>query len=104
MFHSDSLPSLTEFLDNGPGKDEAARKLKMVGRTWRRRLANKDASYQQSLRDVCGQIAIAYLRDIQMTVAEIAGRGGFADSANFRHGFKRWTGHPPNHFRRPLSC
>ena len=91
--------AVTEILEDGPGIDEVARKLNMSARTLRRRLTEKDASYQQILQDVRCQIAIAYLRDTHMTVEDIAGRVGFTDSANFRHAFKRWTGQPPSHFR-----
>ena len=91
--------AVTEMLEDGPGIDEVARRLNMSSRTLRRRLTDKDASYQQILQDVRSQIAIAYLRDTHMTVEDIAGRVGFTDSANFRHAFKRWTGQPPSHFR-----
>jgi AraC-like DNA-binding protein len=90
---------VTQNLEDGPSIEDVANHLNMSSRTLRRRLTEHDASYQRILQDVRCQIAIAYLRDTQMTVQDIATRVGFGDPANFRHAFKRWTGYPPSHYR-----
>lgn len=96
------IRQVTETLEDGPGIEDVAANLNMSSRTLRRRLQEHDASYQQILQDVRSQIAIAYLRDTHMTVDDIATRVGFADSANFRQAFKRWTGNPPSYYRTRL--
>ena len=98
------IREVTKILEDGPSIEDVATNLNMSSRTLRRRLAEHNASYQQILQDVRRQIAIAYLRDTHMTVDDIAARVGFADSANFRQAFKRWTGNPPSHYRTPPSC
>jgi len=93
------IREVTETLEDSPGIEDIANRLSMSSRTLRRRLAEFDVSYQEILQDVRRQIAIAYLRDTQMTIDDIAARVGFAESANFRQAFKRWTGNPPSHYR-----
>lgn len=79
--------------------ESIARSLHMTSRTLRRKLSNQGTSFQQLLREVRTQIAIAYLRDTSMSIDDIAERLGFSDAANFRHAFKRWTEHSPGHYR-----
>lgn len=93
------IREVTGALEDSPGIEDIATKLAMSSRTLRRRLAEFGANFQEILQDVRRQIAIAYLRDTQMTVDDIAVRVGFADSANFRQAFKRWTGNPPSYYR-----
>ncbi len=93
------IREVTATLEDSPGIEDIANRLSMSSRTLRRRLAEFDVSYQEILQDVRRQIAIAYLRDTQMTIDDIAARVGFAESANFRQAFKRWTGNPPSHYR-----
>lgn len=105
MFAKDDIVSqvtaaVTASLEQGLDVDEVARQLNMSARTLRRRLSESHSSYQQILQDVRCQIATAYLRDTQMTIDDIASRVGFTESANFRHAFKRWTGHPPSFYRK----
>ena len=105
MFAKDDIVSqvtaaVTASLEQGLDVDEVARQLNMSARTLRRRLSDNHSSYQQILQDVRCQIATAYLRDTQMTIDDIAMRVGFTESANFRHAFKRWTGHPPSYYRK----
>lgn len=79
--------------------ESVARHLHMTARTLRRKLSNEGTSFQELLREVRTQIAIAYLRNTGISIEDIAFRLSFSDAANFRHAFKRWTGHSPGHYR-----
>ena len=48
-------------------------------------------------------LAERYLRDSQMSVAEISGRLAFARPAEFHRAFRMWTGTTPRRFRRANS-
>ena len=90
---------LSADLRNASNIDAVAQRLDSTARTLRRRLNEEGTSFQQLLAEVRASFAIAFLRDTQMTVDDIAERLGFSDAANFRHAFKRWTGHTPSHYR-----
>lgn len=79
--------------------ESLARRLHMTSRTLRRKLSAQGTSFQELLREVRTQLAIAYLRDTRMGIEDIAFQLSFSDAANFRHAFKRWTGESPGHYR-----
>ena len=90
---------LSADLRNSSNIETVARRLETTPRTLRRRLKDEGTSFQELLSKVRSSFAIAFLRDTRMTVDDIADRLGFSDAANFRHAFKRWTGHPPSYYR-----
>jgi AraC-like DNA-binding protein len=79
--------------------ESLAQRLHMTSRTLRRKLGNQGTSFQELLREVRTQLAIAYLRNTSISLDDIAYRLGFSDAANFRHAFKRWTGNSPGTYR-----
>jgi AraC-like DNA-binding protein len=83
-----------------PDIEAASAQLQMTSRTLRRRLAAEGSSYQQVLDTVRRQLAIDYLQHTRMSVDDIASSLGFSDAANFRHAFKRWTGHTTSAYRQ----
>jgi AraC-like DNA-binding protein len=46
------------------------------------------------------EAALVMLRDPRATVAEIAGRLGFADPSQFTRAVRRWTGSAPTQLRK----
>lgn len=71
----------------------------MSHRTLRRRLQELGTSYTQMVADLrldCAQRALA---SGGVTIAEIAYQLGYTEPTNFRHAFRRWTGHSPSSFR-----
>ncbi len=73
--------------------DEVAARLHMSERSLRRRLEQRELSYQ-GLRNAewaaCAEQALH-----GATVAQVAERLGFGDAREFRRAFKRWTGRAP---------
>lgn len=91
------------FLDNPaqyPSIEEIAAELGMSSRTLRRHLKREGTSYQALLNDVRFYLARHYLSSTQITIEEISSRIGFADSASFRHAFRKWSGHCASEFRK----
>ncbi|GGO79315.1 AraC family transcriptional regulator [Marinobacterium nitratireducens] len=85
--------------DRFPNMEAVADELQMSPRTLRRRLSAEETSYQTLVDEVRRDLAIGYLRDTRLSLAEVAERIGFTEYGNFRKAFRRWTGHAPSHYR-----
>ncbi|TNF63015.1 MAG: AraC family transcriptional regulator [Burkholderiales bacterium] len=84
-----------------PNADEMAERLGLSLRTLQRRLADTGKSYQTLIDEVRASLAMEFLERTSLSVAEIAARTGFSEAASFRKAFRKWTGHPPSHYRAP---
>jgi len=83
-----------------PSFDMLASAFNMSGRTLRRQLAGAGTSYQKLVDKFRCDYAIECLQEGSMTTEDIADALGFSDVANFRHAFKKWSGHAPTAFRK----
>lgn len=81
-----------------------AEELFMSPRTLKRKLSMLGTSYQKVKETILLERADALLQDDAITVADIAQRLQFSDTANFRRAFKRWTGKTPLSHRQELLC
>ncbi|MEZ8098967.1 AraC family transcriptional regulator [Vibrio bivalvicida] len=82
-----------------PSIEELAVQFGYSSRTLRRRLNESQTSYQSLVSEVRSDIAKEFLLSTELTIEEIAFRLGYSDTANFRRGFKCWTGMTPLQFR-----
>lgn len=82
-----------------PSLEEIAERLHVTSRTLRRKLQSEGTSYASMLASVRKMLAIEYLRTTRMKTEEIAETLGFADVANFRHAFRKWTDRSPSDYR-----
>ncbi|MBB3047402.1 AraC-like DNA-binding protein [Litorivivens lipolytica] len=82
-----------------PAFDELARQLNMSERTLRRRLDREGTSYQRIKDQLRREEAIAFLRNPELTVSDVAELLGFSDPSAFHRSFKRWTGRSPGDYR-----
>ena len=83
-----------------PNADEAAKKLGMSPRTFRRRLRERNTSYRKLLDEVRAELATGYLTDTSLTIDEIADLLGYNETTAFRRSFKRWVGKSASAVRR----
>jgi len=85
-------------------QDFIARELGMSTRTLRRKLADKDHSFQ-TLLDACRmQIAASeFQRSPEQSISEMALKLGYAEHSTFTRAFARWVGMPPQEFRRSVA-
>ncbi|MFL0805787.1 MAG: AraC family transcriptional regulator [Oceanobacter sp.] len=80
--------------------ESAAAQLHVTSRTLRRKLTQEKTSFQ-ALKDKARQdLAIKYLNQPDMTLAQISQQLGFSDPAAFSRAFKQWMGVAPSHYRR----
>lgn len=76
-----------------------ARRLGTTERSLRRHLEAAGTSFQAIAQTTRKELALHYLRDTSLSIAEIARRLGYADPSNFGAAFRRWTGKSPRAVR-----
>lgn len=84
-------------------KKMVADRLLMSSKTLELKLSRESASFQQVLDSTRQSLAASYIEQSSFSITEIAFLLGFSDAANFTRAFKRWTGKPPQEFRRSLG-
>lgn len=91
---------LTELLPTGePSAAAVAARLHLSPRSLQRRLAETGTTYNAVLLDTRHQLAQSYLRDLNLSIGEIAFMLGFGDMSSFTRAFRRWAGCSPSEFR-----
>ncbi len=83
-----------------PDLEEVAKRLQMPTWTLRRKLAEEGTQFRAILNDTRRDLAMAYIRDTELSFGEIAYLLGFASAEAFQRAFKRWSGNTPGEFRR----
>jgi AraC-like DNA-binding protein len=84
--HYPQMPRVADMLNHSP-------------RTYRRRLATENSSYQHLLDQVRTEHATHYLTSTSLPLASIAFMVGFNDVSNFRRAYIKWTGRTPKDAR-----
>jgi AraC-like DNA-binding protein len=109
---SDTLRAVVEkevekLLPHGKAqKQTVARALGMSARTFARRLAVEETTYEEVVDQLRRSLALQYLKEPGMSLSQIAWLLGYEGSSSFSHAFRRWTGHSPSVVRKgkPLSA
>jgi len=73
-------------------------KLNISSRTLHRRLQQQGTNFNQLLRDTRLELAIGYLDDGSLSLAEISHLLGYTEQSAFSRAFKQWTGNAPKHY------
>jgi AraC-like DNA-binding protein len=94
-----TLQLLRKLEGHYPQMPRVADMLNCSPRTYRRRLATEDVSYQQLLDQVRTEHATHYLTSTRLPLASIAFMVGFNDVSNFRRAYIKWTGQTPRETR-----
>lgn len=77
-----------------------AEKLHMSERSLQRKLADEGLSFDALLDELRRDLAMRYLADPKIAVAEVAYLLGYSEPSPFHRAFKRWTGVTPTEARR----
>lgn len=81
-----------------------SRKLAVSVRTLQRKLQDEGTSFQQTLDSLRESLARHYLRNTEMSSAEISFLLGFEDSNSFARAFHSWTGKTPQTVRLEMGA
>jgi AraC-like DNA-binding protein len=92
--------ALAADLRDGPTMEGVAARLGMPPRTLQRRLTAEGASYNGLLDELRHELALRYLRQRELALAEVAFLLGFAEQSAFQRAFRRWTSTSPAEWRR----
>lgn len=95
-----TLALLRKLEGHYPQMPRIAEMLKISPRTYRRRLAEEETTFQQLLDQVRTEHATHYLSNTHLPLASIAYMVGFNDVSNFRRAYIKWTGRTPREARR----
>ena len=85
--------------DGTPSAKSLAESLHMSVRTLNRRLASEETSVGAELEAVRRGLALRYLEDPQVSIAETAFLLGYSEARAFHRAFKAWTGQTPGAWR-----
>jgi AraC-like DNA-binding protein len=85
---------------NAPGAAAVASKLHMSERTLSRKLHDEGTTVLEIFDDVRKQLALSYLEQPELSIAEISFLLGFRQTPAFSRAFKRWTGASPIEHRK----
>ena len=77
-----------------------AAKLRMSERSLQRRLADEGSKFDALLDETRRDLALRYLADRKVAIAEVAYLLGYSEPSAFHRAFKRWTGLTPSEVRR----
>jgi AraC-like DNA-binding protein len=86
-----------KLLPHGKAKKETvAKAVALSVRTLSRRLADEGATYEEVVDQLRRTLALQYIKELSMSVSQIAWLLGYEGSTSFNHAFRRWTGRSPS--------
>ncbi len=89
----------TELGNGVPSAEAIARPLGLSERSLSRRLRAEGLSYLEIVDSVRRELALVYLRNRSLKMAEVAFLLGFSELSAFYRAFRRWTGMTPAQVR-----
>ncbi len=84
-----------------PSGAEIGKRLGMSQRTLQRRLLAAGTGFQALMEDTRAQLAVGYLADPTLSLAEVAYLLGYREESSFFRSFRRWKGMTPTEWREP---
>lgn len=91
--------TMAALLEGDHRSGSVAAKLGMSGRTFNRRLGERDLTYRDIISFVRAQMARNLLSQRNISITETAYLLGYSDLSAFNRAFKSWTGTNPTSFR-----
>jgi AraC-like DNA-binding protein len=77
-----------------------AKQLAMSPRTLRRRLQERNITYQNILDEIRIELTKEYIATTNLSIDQIASRIGFSEATTLRRAFKKWTGKNIKEFKK----
>jgi AraC-like DNA-binding protein len=91
---------MAEQLGDGGSLAVISAQLRMSERSLQRRLADEGFTFDGLLEDLRRELALRYLADEKVAIAEIAYLLGYSEPSAFHRAFKRWMGTTPAQARQ----
>lgn len=96
----EKLPPLLE--STPPTLGTVAAELGLTPWTLQRQLAEQHSGYRELLDETRQELALDYIRETHLSLAEIAWLLGFSGPAAFHKAYRRWFNTPPGEHRRAV--
>lgn len=74
------------------GLEDVSQSLGISTRTLQRNLSAENTTFNQQMQSVQKTLALNYIQDSALTIADIAYLVGYTDPSSFSRAFKKWTG------------
>jgi AraC-like DNA-binding protein len=84
----------------GVALEHIAEQLNVPARTLQHQLEHNGTSFRKLLDEIRLELAQIYLKDQNMSLADIAFLLGYSEQSPFSKAFKRWTGQTPGEYRK----
>ena len=95
---------LSELLPGGAsGIEDVAEKLGLSKRTLQRKLSEENTNFQKQLNSAREALAVHYIRNTEMSIADIAYLLGYAEQNSFLRAFTIWTGKSVTEYKQRLN-
>jgi len=92
---------ILELLSSGePTQERIADQLHMSTRSLHRKLTSVGTNFKTLLDNTRRDLALQYIRQSNLSIADITYNLGFYDASSFSRAFKRWTGMSPAKYRK----
>jgi AraC-like DNA-binding protein len=79
--------------------ETVAKALSLSARTLSRNLAAEGSTFTEIIDQLRHTLALQYLKEPNLPLAQIAWLLGYGDATSFTHAFRRWAGRPPSAVR-----
>lgn len=99
-FRAEVEKMIAAALPEGRSAAQVARSLHMSVRTLQRKLVEEGTTFREVADSVGAQLALSYLMNPKVSIAEVAFLLGFSEPSSFNRAFRRWTGESPGQWRR----
>ena len=76
----------------------------MSARTFARKLAVEETTYEDVVDELRRSLALQYLKEPGMSLSQITWLLGYEGSTSFNHAFRRWTDHSPSVARKGIAA
>lgn len=86
--------------DNQAHIEYVARSLNISARVLQKNLKEKDLSFQEMLNEIRFNLAIKFLQDDNLSIADISFLLAYRDQTSFNRAFKNWTNMAPSQWRK----
>ncbi|RMA82350.1 AraC family transcriptional regulator [Umboniibacter marinipuniceus] len=86
-----------------PSQERVADALHMSTRSLHRKLTAAGTNFKSLLDNTRRELAMQYIRQSNLSIADITYNLGFYDASSFSRAFKRWTGMSPAKYRRDIA-
>ncbi len=99
-FRAEVEQAIAALLPEHGSAADVARELFVSVRTLQRKLAAEGVTFREVHDAAAARLAMSWLSDPKVSVAEVAFLLGFSDPSSFNRAFRRWTGQTPGVWRR----